>query len=78
MTILSQFFYTVKIAENVVKNENKRYFRVQRTRIKNLSALEHHLDICNRFYVNFNQKNKICINFFIWCIWSKIMEKVLN
>jgi hypothetical protein len=36
--------------------KNKRYLRVQRTRISKLGTLEHNLDIFIRFYVlNFTQ-----------------------
>ncbi len=38
-------FLCNKKGENVVSCENKRCFRVQRTRIDNLSAQEHTFDI---------------------------------
>jgi hypothetical protein len=62
--------YTVKNGENVVKNENKRYFRVQRTRINYLNAPEHNLDFCNRFYVCFIQKLKKFNKFFLTQMYS--------
>ena len=51
-----RFLYAIKNGENVVICKNKRYFRVQRTRIDILSAIERDFNLCSRRNVNFIQK----------------------
>ena len=46
------FLYAVKNLQNMVKYSKGGYFRVQRMRIKNLSALELYFDLPWRFYIN--------------------------